>query len=260
MIARAQKTIVDLNDPIQQETAPADPVEGTLWLDLSQIPPQLKRWSGDGWQTLNESEVGGVNLAALSRISANGTAVVLLEEFTFTITCEAAAYDGCGLKISSAIFAVGGRYILSFQLRRTSGTLSGIGGHMAGYEQAALYVDGQQCAESWNTGISWPDDGAEHRVELHLIYQGNAEDNDLYIQPNRGAAQSGPYSVQISQIQVERGNIATDWYPASEDIQENMELQLTNLRTQLLAATDAIRQEVEASYARADDLDSAVMR
>lgn len=31
MIAQAQKTIVDLNDPIQQGTAPAAPVTGMLW-------------------------------------------------------------------------------------------------------------------------------------------------------------------------------------------------------------------------------------
>lgn len=31
IIAQAQKTIVDLNDPIQQGTAPAAPLEGMLW-------------------------------------------------------------------------------------------------------------------------------------------------------------------------------------------------------------------------------------
>lgn len=31
MIAQAQKTIVDLNDPIQQGMAPAVPLEGMLW-------------------------------------------------------------------------------------------------------------------------------------------------------------------------------------------------------------------------------------
>ena len=31
MIAQAQITLVDLNDPIQQGSAPASPVEGMLW-------------------------------------------------------------------------------------------------------------------------------------------------------------------------------------------------------------------------------------
>lgn len=206
-------------------------------------------------------EVGGVNLAALSQISTSGTASVLLEEFTFTITCDAAAYDACGLMISSAIFVVGGRYILSFALRKTSGILSGVGGHMAGFEQEALYIDGQRRMDRWSSGTALPDDENEHRIELHLTYRGGAADNNLYVQPNCGFAEtSGPYSVQISRIQVERGSIATDWYPASEDIQEHVELQLTNVRTQITAATNSIRQEVEADYARADDLENTVAR
>ena len=49
MIAQAQITIVDLNDPIQQGEAPASPVPGTLWLDTSAVPNLLRRWDGTGW-------------------------------------------------------------------------------------------------------------------------------------------------------------------------------------------------------------------
>lgn len=66
MIAQGQLTIVDLNDPIQQGIAPSAPAEGMLWLDTSQSPPVLKRWSGNAWETINEVEVGGVNLIANS--------------------------------------------------------------------------------------------------------------------------------------------------------------------------------------------------
>lgn len=49
MIAQAQITIADLNDPIQQGEAPASPVPGMLWLDTSSIPNLLKRWDGTNW-------------------------------------------------------------------------------------------------------------------------------------------------------------------------------------------------------------------
>ena len=49
MIAQAQITIVDLFDPIQQGTAPANPVEDMLWLDTANDPPTLKRYDGTGW-------------------------------------------------------------------------------------------------------------------------------------------------------------------------------------------------------------------
>lgn len=38
IIARAHRTIADLNDPVQQGTAPVNPVEGMLWLDTSKTP------------------------------------------------------------------------------------------------------------------------------------------------------------------------------------------------------------------------------
>lgn len=56
MIASGQITLVDLNEPIQQDTAPVSPTEGALWLDTSQSPPVLKRYSGTEWETVQNEE------------------------------------------------------------------------------------------------------------------------------------------------------------------------------------------------------------
>ena len=58
MIAGAQYTIVDLSDPIQQGTAPANPVTGMLWLDTSASPPMLRRWNGTAWEDVGDSGAG----------------------------------------------------------------------------------------------------------------------------------------------------------------------------------------------------------
>lgn len=161
---------MDLNDPIQQDQEPVNPREGTLWLDTSQTPPQLKHWSGTGWDTVNDVDVGGTNLAALSKIHAVGTANVLAEDYTITITCDAPAYDGCGVAISPDIFAAGKQYILTFKARKNSGSILGIGGQADGFVQQALYVDGSLKDDLWSTGTMLPNDGVEHAIELHLIY------------------------------------------------------------------------------------------
>ena len=62
VIAQSQKTLVDLNDPVQQGTVPANPVTGLLWLDTSQSPPILKRYTGAEWEVVGDIEIGGRNL------------------------------------------------------------------------------------------------------------------------------------------------------------------------------------------------------
>ena len=56
MIASSHITLSDLNDPIQQDTAPPSAAEGALWLDTSQSPPVLKRFDGDDWEAVQDEE------------------------------------------------------------------------------------------------------------------------------------------------------------------------------------------------------------
>lgn len=86
MIASAQMTIVDLNDPIQQGTAPTNPTEGMLWLNTSESPPQLYRWTGKAWEAINQQDIdiGGTNLAARSKISAYKNIALTCEDYLYT--------------------------------------------------------------------------------------------------------------------------------------------------------------------------------
>jgi len=70
MIAGAQFTIVDLNDPIQQGSAPADPTEGMLWLDTSSSPALLKRYNGADWEDVGDSGAGAEALEAVKQVQA----------------------------------------------------------------------------------------------------------------------------------------------------------------------------------------------
>lgn len=48
-IARAGATVLDLNDPIVSNIAPANPQIGQLWLNTSTSPSILKMWDGSRW-------------------------------------------------------------------------------------------------------------------------------------------------------------------------------------------------------------------
>lgn len=70
MIAGAQYTIVDLSDPIQQGTAPANPVTGMLWLDTSASPPMLRRWNGTSWEDVGDSGAGAEALEEINKLKS----------------------------------------------------------------------------------------------------------------------------------------------------------------------------------------------
>lgn len=91
MIAGAQFTIVDLNDPIQQGTAPSDPTEGMLWLDTSSSPALLKRYNGAEWEDVGDSAAGAEALEAVKQVQAqiNTTATSIRQEVQATYASTA---------------------------------------------------------------------------------------------------------------------------------------------------------------------------
>lgn len=56
IIASAQHTIVDLSDPVVSGTAPTSPVADMLWLDTSESPSVLKRWTGSEWEIVDDKQ------------------------------------------------------------------------------------------------------------------------------------------------------------------------------------------------------------
>ena len=55
IIATCSYTLVDLYDPIQQDTMPDFSPIGALWFDTSLVPNQLKRWDGEQWTVVNDT-------------------------------------------------------------------------------------------------------------------------------------------------------------------------------------------------------------
>ena len=133
-----------------------------LWLDTSQSPPQLKRWSGSEWEIVNDVEVGATNRASRSLIRAQGSCTVNVEDYTYSIDCPTTAYDGCGLKIDESIFEAGKSYVLSFKIRKGSGALVGIGGHSSAFLTKQMVCDGNEALGAWNTGLALPNDTNTH--------------------------------------------------------------------------------------------------
>ena len=56
MRAIGQFTIMNICDVVTEDTPPADPYFGQLWVDTSQVPPQTMVWDGSAWVPENSLE------------------------------------------------------------------------------------------------------------------------------------------------------------------------------------------------------------
>lgn len=204
---------------IQQDTAPASPIEGTLWLDTSQTPPVLKRRSGAEWETVNEIDVGGRNLIQDS------------EE----IVIEATSENDHSIALFSPL-EQGQTYTFSVgEVELAEGSATGVTLAYDNTDIAVLAFSADKQSVTFTPRVS-----AENTWSL-LVFAGI-----------RGA--TGNVGITLRSAKLERGNIATDWTPAPEDDEEKLELKLTETRAQISTTADSIRQEVAANYAPASDM------
>ena len=192
--------------------------DGTLYAAGADISGKITVGAGSNVYTtddVNPLEIGGRNLASKTAVLAHTT------PYTETNYVYQGSYGaGAGLKFPVSIFTVGENYVLSFKIKKVSGTFTYIGGHDAGFACKAFYVDAVKSSKIYSSGQSVVDDTNTHVINVYLTYNGNASDNNLYIQPNRGGYISENTSVfQIWDIKIEKGNKATDWTPAPEDVQ-----------------------------------------
>lgn len=167
-------------------------------------------------------EIGGRNLLSKDNVLSQTTPYTE-EKYIYTGLYGA----GAGLRFPASIFEIGTRYVLSFKFKKISGTLTAIGGHCQGFSGFSknFIIDGEKKENrTYFQGYLMNDDSDVHSVEVHLIFNGNASDNNLYIQPNRGAyTQSNNNKFQIWDLQLEKGDKATDWTPAPEDVNADIE-------------------------------------
>lgn len=60
VVSAGQYTITDIFDPVQQDTAPTNPVEGMIWIDTSVTPNVWKRWTGTEWVHVGDADMSGI--------------------------------------------------------------------------------------------------------------------------------------------------------------------------------------------------------
>lgn len=165
-------------------------------------------------------EVGGRNLF----VSANAqwyasTATKLSSGNGWNVSAPS---GNGGLKILENITAPDQQYVLSYKLKKTGGTLASIGGHCDAYDTNKFELDGITQKGNPQSGFTMKDDALTHTVKWYFTRTNNdVIDKNLYIQVNRKSG-GGSVTFDLWDIKLEKGNKATDWTPAPEDVQADI--------------------------------------
>ncbi|MEC2222884.1 MULTISPECIES: gp58-like family protein [Heyndrickxia] len=173
---------------------------------------------------LDNLQVGGRNLAPFDKWQAWSGAPISKGSNTITLTSDGTTYYGI-YHYEDSKYEPNTDYILTFKASLISGSISRMGGHSGMFDDSLsitkVYVDGNLVTGAvWTQGITIsPSVGTTHAFEVHLRTKGDysGETKGMFIQPNRGNFGS-TYSMKFWDLKIEKGNKATDWTPAPEDM------------------------------------------
>ena len=189
---------------------------------ISTIQGQItsKIWNTDITTAVNNIRVGGRNyLQKNGLISDGGTITNNNDGYTYNFTTTTLNQ---GYKVNLLEQKVGKVYTLSYLAKYISGDLITFGGHNR-HTQLLFSIDDVVQLTSYHNGTTlFPKDNLYHKVIFTFKVSSTALDGAyVKIEPNR---YNGGYTttMEITNIKLEEGTIATDWTPAPEDVESKI--------------------------------------
>lgn len=196
---------------------------------------------------IDNLQIGGRNLAESNNIvwfagvtNTDKSNYVTKGELSFTVTTSSAGfrYD------SASDYEPNTEYVLSYYVSKTSGTFSSFAGFHNGKHiiYRDFYIDGVKKSSSGYIYDSVLDDGNRHKIEAHyvtpsaIVADGGV--SYTYIQPGRGNS-TLPFGIKFEGFKLEKGNRATDWTPAPEDVDSAINAKITSVDVEYYLSTSA---------------------
>lgn len=212
---------------IASNTAPTDKTK--VWLDTSVKPPLLKRWNGKEWEIVNDVQVGGRNLLLKSGVEVTNSNYRLSEHTPSSPLIEGELY-------TVSICVTPAEKVQYYSLYLSLGNVRSADLYSNGTEKQVLT---KTFVAHYATGKTPSDDIKYARAQLYRI-------------PNDGSV-TGPSTLHW--IKIERGNKATDWSPAPEDVNTKIEKELIESAATLTKTAEEITLGIVAGYVTTDSLD-----
>lgn len=205
-----------------------DSETNTLGNKISTVEQTVEGFSqevSDVRADLDGLEIGGRNLASKEMVRSSGATH---SNYVYTLDTDRSARPD--VRLQSDVFNAETDYVLSFKIKKISGKIKSMAGHnqITDRNKEKIYRDGKLIREgSWSTGDQdYPDDDKTHEYVIKFTTSSADEIDDVsnkrfYIQPNRSSYDED-FKAEIWDLQLEKGNRATDWSPAPEDVDQEL--------------------------------------
>lgn len=228
-VAIAQFTIKDLNDITTSTTAPSNPTNGQLWLDTSTTPNVLKKYNGSSWEVTGASSIdiiGGTNLIQ----NSNGTFGKTNWNNYITAVDSDNIY-GTAFRINN----LGTTEIYASQtieinvLPNTQYTFSALAKGDANVSTFEMYAIGRKSSDSAFAYTYIHGSGNKTLSTIYtkfsFTFMTNSDEVKLFVRFDHNGSKTSGALAQLwaTDFKLEQGNKATDWSPAPEDAQSQID-------------------------------------
>lgn len=207
------------------------------------------------WSPLYDNvKVGGVNLASFHNWELfSGSWMKDIKTYSIILIVNPSnGSNGISQTVSSLNLEPNTEYVFSYKIRRLEGSLLRIGGHIdRAFEDGQYFkIDGSVYPSYMSPPIVQSlDDGNWHYVEYYFKTPLSIVGTDrIYIQVNR-MNYTAPLKVEIKEIQIEKGNIATPWRPSIEDVEADAQAKANKAEQNANTYTNTVKTQLQKDIA-----------
>lgn len=191
--------------------------------DLGATKTELQQQLDDAKASIEGIEVGGRNLL-VDEALLNWQTPYIRNGYTFRLT---PTNFESGIRIRSEdILEPREKYVLSFKIKKISGVISRLGGHVPLdlRKNESVRLNGIVAEGSWYSGF--PVDLLDGEVlDVQINFETDTDElftlHDYYIQLNRNDF-NHDYVAEIYDLQIEQGTVKTSWEPPLEDTEQKI--------------------------------------
>lgn len=208
-------------------------------------------------QQVNDIEIGGRNLLPFDKIMYVGATLLEGTSTEYLKVSAPGRYDG--IAIPHDLLALDTEYVLSYDITLLSGD-GYVGSHSGVCASAVMYVDGSYVGP-YAHAVSLAQDTKAH-VEVFMKTATSVPESspEIYIQSQRGSETPITMEYVVENLKVEKGNKATDWTPAPEDVSDSIgtaQNTADNALTSVTVAESAIQQLADSIATLVTDANGA---